>query len=378
MKVGIVTFHRAHNCGAALQCAALVTILRSMGHVVKVVDNNNVGETHWPDFGKITSLRGLVGWVLRLLMSIDVANRFFHNYRLFHKQLVPISSKCFGDVPQEHFDVIIVGSDQVLNPAITKSQTGAFLLENFGDETMKCCYAASFGTPSLPVEFRQRFKIALSKFSCLGFRESSATQICRYELALNREVQTVLDPTLLLDADDYQKFELPVHVSGRFVAVYCDYICQREARAVADHIARRHGIHMVYIDQYRLSRFKMTKGDHIGVAPQEFLWLMRNAEYVITTSFHGTVFSLINHKRFVVIRPHEHPMNERVFDLLNRLGIPQQVVFSNYIPDDKRLEEILAVDYASVEERLPELQKESLAFLKTICSCTPKESKVNR
>lgn len=369
MKIGIVTFHRAHNCGAALQCAALVSVLRRMGHDVEVVDNNSIGETHWPDFGKITSLLGLCGWILRFFMSVDVAYKYFRNYRLFYKRQIPMSSKCFGSVPKDRYDRIIVGSDQVFNPKITKSQAGAFLLENFGDEVVKCCYAASFGTPSLSAEYRSRFKVALSKFALLGFRETSATRICRDELGLNLEMQTVLDPTLLLAAEDYEKFECPVRVSGKYVAIYCDYICQREARLVADRIARRHGLQVVYIDQYRLSRFKMTKGDCIGVAPQEFLWLIRNAEYVITTSFHGTAFSLINCKRFVVIRPHGHPMNERVVDLLNRLGIPQQVVFSNCIPGNEHLEEMFSVDYMSVKVRLSVLQKESLDFLKAISSC---------
>ena len=367
MKIGIVTFHRAHNCGAALQCAALVSVLRRMGHEVKVVDNNDVGETRWPDFGGIRSLRGLIGWFLSFIMSIDIAIRFFYRYRWFRQHFMPMTQKCFDDKPQEHFDMIVVGSDQVLNPAITKTQTGAFLLEKFGDETIKCCYAASFGVSSLPLEYRYRFSEALSSFSYLGFRESSALQIFRNELGLNIEAQTVLDPTLLLDANDYLEYECPVHISGRFVVVYCDNSCKNEARLIAERIARKSGLVTAFIDQYRLSRFKMTRGDCIGVSPQEFLWLMRNAEYVVTTSFHGTAFSLINHKRFVVIRPHHHPMNERVSDLLGRLGIPQQIVFADSIPDDKDLNKILNVDYTYVYRHLSVFRGESLAFLEKAC-----------
>ena len=303
MKVGIVTFHRAHNCGAALQCAALVMVLQRMGHTVKVIDCNNVGESHWPNFRGVRTIRGLVGFLVRLAMSIGIADRFFRHYRLFRRRLIPMTQNCIGKKFPDEFDRIIVGSDQVFNPVITGSQTNAFLLKDFPNNSKKSSYAASFGAATLPEQYRGDFAAELAKFKHLGFRESSAEKICREELGINVKTQTVLDPTLLLDAYDYKEFESPSYVGGEYVVIYWGGRCGEEARAIAHKLAVKHGLKVVFINQWPLSRFRQRKGDWIGMPPDRFLWLMRNARFVISTSFHGTAFALINRKPFIVIRP---------------------------------------------------------------------------
>ena len=358
MKVGIVTFHRAHNCGAALQCAALVEVIQRMKHDVWVIDNNTVGETHWPVFKGIKSLRSFAGWIVALIGSIGIAEIFYSRYKKFHSKLIPLLPHKSYYKDKESFDIAMVGSDQVFNPSITGTQTGAFLLEDIKYPIRKCCYASSFGTSSLPESWRARFSAALSKFDYLTFRESSADRIVHDELKLNKKTKTVLDPTLLLCADDYEKIEQPVNIKGQFVVVYCDSCCQNEARYIAACIAKRLNIRYVYIDQYRRTRFKKAKDSLISVSPQEFVWLMRNAEYVVTTSFHGTVFSLINRKGFIVIRPRNNAMNERTFNLLGQLELMNQVVFDDSLPCVDSLK-MLEVDYNLIDQKLSALREES-------------------
>jgi hypothetical protein len=274
-----------------------------MGHEVKVIDCNQVGESRWPGFRMVWSLRGLAGWVMRFIMSIGIADMFFLRYWWFRKKFMPRTGRFTGGSLPVGFDRYIVGSDQVFNPEITEDQTGVFLLEGLVDDTKKCCYAASFGAATLPEIWRPRFAKALARFSYLGFRETSAKKICDDELGMDRVTTTVLDPTLLLDSRDYIKMECPIKTNRDFVVVYWAGRCGEEARSIADQLARRHSLDVVFINQSQLTRFKKRKNDCIAVSPDRFLWLVRNAKFVISTSFHGTAFAIINRKPFIVLRP---------------------------------------------------------------------------
>lgn len=368
MKIGIVTFHRAHNCGAALQCAALVKVLRRLGHDVKAVDCNDVGESHRFYLGNVSTLRAFIGWLVHFIFSIGVADSYFWHYRRFRRKFMPYTMKFAGVHEATYIDRFIVGSDQVFNPEITRNMTGEFLLEHIADASRKCTYAASFGSATLPMEYRKRFAKALDGFSHLSFRETSANVICRSELGLKKEVVTVLDPTLLLEAEDYVEMEYPSKIKGRFIVVYWAGHCGEEARKVAGEMAIRHSLEVVFIIQNRLSLFRKGKGEWIAMSPDRFLWLMRNAEYIISTSFHGTAFSIINRKPFIVLRPVGYNLNERIVDLLERLGIPEQVVYDNAVPEGDELEARFNVDYFNVESRLDVLRKESMDYLKMIVS----------
>jgi hypothetical protein len=114
MKIGIVTFHRAHNCGAVLQCLALVKVLQIMGHDVKVLDCNNIGSTFFPNSCRI---RVWLGWVHFMLRSCFRAQRLWFRYWRFRKKYLPITDRIeIGAKFPSDVDYFILGSDQVLNP----------------------------------------------------------------------------------------------------------------------------------------------------------------------------------------------------------------------------------------------------------------------
>ena len=357
MKIGIVTFHRAHNCGAVLQCVALITVLQRMGHDVRVIDCNDIGQTFFPNVLKI---RVWLGWIHFMLISFARTQRLWFRYWCFRRRYIPmthkVKKKC--KFPKD-IDRVVLGSDQVLNPTWMGQYGDEFLLINKCPDRIKVSYAASFGVSSLPEECREHFKIALSKFHAVGVREDSGAKICNEELHLPIKVKVTIDPTLLLEADDYVKFEKPVRVKRPYVLVYWmghtkEYLCN-----LAHKVADLYGLKVIVatITAYHDSK------EWISVSPSEFLFLFRNATFVVTASFHGTAFSIINHKPFLTVIPKAQNIGDRMISLLNKLKLTNQIVNEGSDIGDSIIRQKLSLRFDEADTALNYLRKESMEFL---------------
>lgn len=358
MKIGIVTFHRAHNCGAALQCLALVVVLRRMGHAVSVIDSNDVGDGLKIRFDGCSSLRGFLSYAKRTACAwLNVHRR---RYRRFMKRNLPLTEKLAGDAVPQGFDCVVLGSDQVLNPSIVSGHEGVFLLENIPNTVRRVAYAASFGVKSLPENCRGRYSSALGRFASLSVRESSALEICRKELSLDNDIAVALDPTLLLDAGDYLPFERKVDVGGDYVLVYTvGGAAMSVVNGLAERIAARYGVKVVFATLI----FSNPEPHWLPVSPDELLYLARNARFVVTTSFHGTAFSIINRKPFLTVVPESQPVSGRITDLLGKLGLMDRIVGESAANGVLTPDVFAEIDYGAVSSRLRALRDESLAFL---------------
>lgn len=355
MKVGIITFHRAHNCGAALQCVALRVALEKLGHDVKVIDCNDVGDglkvrIHWQ--WNIMAIAHYIVGLLRVYL-----NRTKWRYRLFQIKHMRLTRKKFGFIPSD-FDCYVLGSDQVLNPQHTGEFTNTFLLSGCLRDKRKVAYAASFGVETFPVDLRDHYSKCLEQFYMLGIREAAGCRICRAELNVSKEVQMTLDPTLLLNSDDYLRFESRIDVDGDFVLVYWIGNSTQAVLAVANRIAKKLNAKVVIAS---LVSPRAPK-DSVFVSPDQFLYLIRRAQFVVTTSFHGTAFSIVNRKPFLTILPDGLNVSGRMLCLLENLGIPQ-----NAIPEQQAFlidDFPMSVDYNTVYRTLDSLRKASWGFLR--------------
>lgn len=337
-KAGVLTFHRTLNYGAALQCYALTKAISNLGYDVSVIDyRSSVIEQRemYPRIFSRKNMKNLVGFPLEMLMK-SARRRSFSNSKV--RIASPYQVRSGVDiVPQlQELDVVVVGSDQVWNLGLTGGDFQYFLpgTGNF----KKNSYAASFG--SKKVTHAERVAEYLKDFDHVGVRESDGVRIA-HEMGVN--ASQVLDPTLLLDAAHWRDVSVPVrHLPDRYIVSYAvnmkDDVVSRAKKIAAE----RH-IPLVYV--HGSDWMPVTGAKNIYAAsPDEFIYLIQNAEAVVTSSFHGTCFSILMHRPFsIVMNLWKENANSRLESLLQLVGIDDkaaatQVIEPNWEIVDKRLD----------------------------------------
>lgn len=368
-RIGIITIQKCDNFGADLQAYALGAKLRSMGYdaenidylfykhprhqkgtgenpVIRLTLVNRIKERLFPFVEKLRRLRH-GGWAARKA-QVQRAVRFAE----WFKQNLPSSreyrsvSALYADPPK--YDVYMVGSDQVWNPRMGSNIKPYFL--DFAPKGARCVsYAASIGAAGIPAGAFYLYKKLLRRFSAIGVREQGAADIVR-AMALGTEVKHVVDPTLLLNAAEWEKVSVRPAVfdeSEPYVLLY-DLIASEETVALAHKIAKERKLKVV----------RMGDGAY---GPGEFIWLFAHAEFVVTNSFHGTAFSLINRKDFYSVIPKGMANAGRIESVLHLVGADDRLVRADNVSSFGKA---MAVNWASVQDKLNVAKDDSVAFLK--------------
>ena len=191
MKIAILTFSKVNNYGATLQCYALSTILRRLGHEVVLLDYQ------LPRSKSLNPIYRFHQFVQKILFE-KFRNRYLPPFS------IPLKSKSDLQKLYPKADLYVVGSDQVWNPNITRDAgVGVYFFDFLPDNVRRIAYAASFGVSQTDVfgEYSQVSSL-LKKFNSIGVREISGISIC--QTLANRDATLVVDPTLLLG--DYSIF----------------------------------------------------------------------------------------------------------------------------------------------------------------------------
>lgn len=359
MKIGILTFHCAHNYGAVLQTYALQEILRMMGHEVFVIDYRpkyivdvykifNI--RRFISKNPITSLKKTLNEILKL------RNRIFRYYKFnrFIKSYINLSRE---RTVSNIYDAYIIGSDQVWNPHITGGAFDKiFFAEfNFSKEGKKILsYAASMEKVNLTENERNFLTNTLPNFNSLGVRESSLKELLQPLTSTNIEV--VLDPTLLLSAHYWNNLVYYKPKTNKsYVLVYHTRF-DKFTISVAKRIAQKINAEIIEVFatiEYRCETFLIP-----DASPEEFIGLIKYANCVVTTSFHGTAFSLIFGKSFYYIQLNDNNDN-RAISLLNQINASDRVINKNN-PFDV---ESISIKENSFEDKLFNLKSKSLSYL---------------
>ncbi len=324
MKIGILTFHHSLNCGAVLQAWALQTHLRKQGYNAKVI---NYGKIGWP--GKYSlrcdSFRHFIGslykWVNTFFTTFAIESYRRHLYWKFLRkqmQLGRVVKK--AEINRCNHTHLIVGSDQVWHPIINEGDD-TYFLANAPDGAKRISYAPSFGVDQFGTELERKMSVWLSHFNSLSVRERQGAEIVKR--LCGRDATVVCDPTLLLSRYDYEAIECKplFDLPEKYIAVYT--ICGHPwAEDVAVKLGKNMGMPVVHVIGGQLARWHLPGEVKrlTALGPAEWLWFMHHAEYVITNSFHGTVFALIYHKPFVVAL-NGKASDDRMRSLLGRLGL---------------------------------------------------------
>lgn len=342
MKIGLITYHFSQNYGAVMQTYATCRILKELGHDVEII---NIRQN------EKRKLRHIV-----FIPKYKEFDRFINRY-------YPKQTQLFHNIKdlQEYkfdYDCLLVGSDQVWNPMISKEKCLAYFL-NFGASQVKrISYASSFGISQWPqnkMYLLSEINKSLKKFSNISVREKTGQQLLK-EL-FNVDSQVVVDPTML--HSDYREIIDDIPKTN-------DVICYLLNRTQEQLNASR------YISQKLGSKAKLLtsvlpiRGFEYVYPPSIENWIkyIGGAKLVITDSFHGVVFSLLYKRNFMVLAVN-NGKNSRLLDLLEVVGLKNRY-FTNF--EELKSSDIykLDIDYSVILPILESKRKVSLEYLKNV------------
>lgn len=374
MKIGVITFWSSQdNYGQILQCYALQFFLKSRGYEVILIryEPNSKEKTKFyllDKFIKLFSLRHIVSYVKyrkdlvayeRFLKSNP---RYFDEFRLRNISMSEKIYRGFKDLWLEDwssFDVLICGSDQIWSNSSVENLRSYYL--NFGQINLKrIAYAASFGRDVLSKEYSTLLPKLLSQIDCIGLRELSGVKLCKS--AGRDDAQLVCDPTLLLSGQDY----IQALVGEKILetnTLFC-YLLKWETLFPYEQLkafVQEQKLHINFIPAHGIEKenYFIPMPD-LSIAS----WLqgIATAKYVVTNSFHGTVFSILLHRTFVSLPlvKGSSGMNDRLFTLLSYLGLENRIL-TERSSIKKILEE--PIDWSNVDLKLQEFRNKSINFL---------------
>ena len=358
MKIGILTYHACFNYGACLQAYALQTTVKQMGYDCEIIDDQSDILRNISDVfsKKPTNIREIIKNVTRLPYRKQLLQRqkLFEN---FIQNELSLSRRCRTEndvkLQAEHYDCIICGSDQTwnLDPSVRYQNAVYFL--NFPKKQRRVSYATSFGqwVEKAP-EHEDEFLPWVAGYDALSMREQSGVDYLRSK---GLECELVVDPTLLLDKRYYDEICVERIIDEPYVLLFT-WNGAKDATEIAKRIARETHIKPIYIVAPPRAIFSGVERK-LDVGPREFLSLVKYADYVVTNSFHGTVFSIIFQKKFVsVVSGH---LDKRRESLMGSLGLMDRLMTR----DSFCMNIIENLDYTGVVEKLSDFKKDSMKFL---------------
>lgn len=355
MKIGILTYHKSHNYGALLQAIALRYKLDKMGHEVFFID-------YWPRYHRqmysLFSLSyALSGGKKKFLNYMKSSVLHFKerkdricSFKKFIKEyIVPY---CIPYSNVEHLDVMVYGSDQIWRkqPGLSNQFNPVYFAQNILSASKHISYAASMGVAHLDNEDYKNLKRMLSNFSSVSVREQSLHETLD---KINVKSDVALDPTLLLSAREWDALlPIPFLRKGNYILYYRLLEGSFDERAIRE-FANKQNCHLIILD----SAVREKKENVISIAnPLTFLSLVKYANFVFTSSYHGLVFSLIFEKQFCASFITN---KERAESLLKEIGLEDRLLQTG----ETTITVDSEIDYAKVNPKIEALRKHSMDFL---------------
>lgn len=341
MKNVVLTFHKEVNYGAIFQTLALQTILKKFGDAAVLdFDMKNKNNS--------LSLRSFV-YKLAEKKKAQVLQSFLKKNVRFTPKVKNVS-----DIQRVCKDCnnIIVGSDQVWAKDIVKDYFDIYTLNfELNSNTNKISYAASIGKENIDSNAIDSLTKSLSNYKSISVREENAKKMLEKHGV--RHVEVTLDPTLLLKAEEWDKYSIENNKYSNYIFVYMLEINESIINSVKE-----------LRDKTNMKIICLNNKNHFGentvclpfCSPGMFLSLVKNANYVITNSFHGTCFSIVYNKRFGV---HLHTTKSvRQRELLDKLGLNCAIINND-------ISKIIDTNYnyEKVNDKLDELRNKSISFI---------------
>ncbi|RCJ23302.1 hypothetical protein A6S26_01740 [Nostoc sp. ATCC 43529] len=337
MKIGILTFHHVTNYGATLQACALWTFLNSQGYDVEIIDYRPLNIV-WKYLRPLIPLKKPE----KVLVNIPRAWKM----RRFLLSYMKLSPKKFYDKKgleyyRDKYDVVICGSDQIWCLDSFRGFDSAFFLDFVNKETTrKISYAASFGNTVKLGNYHETICNLIDQFQTILVRDSNSANIINNEC--NQKAIKVLDPTFLIK---YDAIKTSPKIPGKYILLYFHAAIEPEEEEFIKSLAKSENLTIVSVDEPN----KIAQINLESASPQEWVGLYSEASYIVTNTFHGTIFSIIFQKPFNVFLRSEK--QNKVTDLLRDLNLEHRIFFVKEKPQPSH-KEIFDIDYESVSKIL--------------------------
>ena len=367
MKVGILTFHFAHNCGACLQAFALKKYFSKIGQDVSILNYIPPKMRNaYPkklkvkfalyDFKHPTRLGKKIKQLLDFKYGRKEWNRQYHKFELFIRDYLLDNNNAefsANDVEQIDIDLFVAGSDQIWNKQLTVGYDDIYLL-NFKTKARKAFYAVSCGSNYLKEEDLKHFENVFSNENkYISVREPAFASFLSTHFS--RPIPSVVDPCFLLSAEDYKSVFLLERtkkpMKSKYLFAYFISERNKRIREMVYVVANALGLEIVEF-HYRKGRDLNKKYQTSDMGPKEFLEFIYHSDFVITNSFHGTVFSLIFKKQFYSV----YDEDARKDNLLEKMGLSDR-----HIRDFKDMDLNQIIDYSNID--LDNYSFQSKAFI---------------
>ena len=360
MKIGILTFHRAINFGAVLQCFALYETLRGMGHDVEVIDyrpsyiEKYRRLFYWKEF-KRRSFLSKIKTLCDLPFSYYQKRKTSKIFDDFLNEHIRFSNVVKGaqDVPA-YYDVIVFGSDQIWNPRICEGLDPVFWGQFDKGKREFVSYAASIGTPqNIKTEQWATISEYLRSFDELSVRE---VKLAEFIQRTGMDVEVVLDPTLLISPNMFERLAAMPSETNYVLLYMLEY--DSKTISFAQDIARQKGLRLLRLQATTTSAKSHREYDTITPkSVYEFLGYFKYADYIVNASFHGTVFSFLFRKDFYTVRTNNY---ERACGFLNSVGLIDRFV------DPINTINMVSIDYTNPCSKLEILRQQSVNYISEV------------
>lgn len=360
-KIGILTFHNAYNYGAVLQCYALQKSITNKNTDVEIINysNSKIADAYkfFPRNNK--SFKSYAKGLVKFFLYHKKTNKRHKNFDEFIFNKFNLSNKYTKEELLKEsleYNCLITGSDQVWNLSIVGELSDIYTL-NFGKNNInRISYAASVGDSSLVTKNKDLYEKKLSRLNHISVREEDTKK--ELEKIIHKPITVVLDPTLLLSKNDWEKEikNMPM-TNERYILAYVVQPNDEYVKIVND-LSKKTGLKVIHFG-YRNPGYVNVLKSAYTEGPLEFINYIKNAEYVVATSLHATIFSIIFHKKFFII-PHKKT-GSRVTNLLDKLEIKNRI--SNTLQEFKNIDYNFETNWDSVEQKLEEERKKSLNWL---------------
>ncbi len=332
VRTGIITFQNANNYGAVLQAFALQRTLEKLGHDVSVINYDS------PAMG------------LKRCQS-DIFNEFIlRNLNLTEEYHTG------SDIEVDRYDLLITGSDQVWNPEITECDP-VYFLDFASQGTKRVSYAASIGIEGKTLgSYKEFFETNLRKMDIISLREDMQKGFVSDITGKNVSIN--VDPTLLLDAGEYEKAFGITRRTGDHIFMYSNN-ADAKMLDVVNLLSLYTGMPVMAVS--RMEEHLFVNGSKVSsmVRPEEWLESIASAAMIITDSFHGLMFSLIFERPFYIYTRKRSNIS-RITGVLDRCGLRERTLTDIVSVDNIDLK----ADFSVTRKLIEEERNKSAAYLR--------------
>lgn len=369
MKIGILTFHAAHNYGSMLQNYALQQVLIKLGHQPETINLRTPMQKEMYDYFKpvwqlMDKKRVLytllyLPWVKQLKKKHDLFEHFLYNRLVLSKEINNFDD--LGGLPK--YDAYIIGSDQCWNMT-AKDFDWSYFLGFTPEDSVKLSYAISMGPKPTIVsetcrEQLPRVKALLQRFNGISVRDKDTKEVIDLITEDSSRSSIHIDPTLLLTKEEWNAtIPKDTIVKEKYIFFYNPYWVE-SAFAQARELGRITGLPVVTSNPNLRGNIQYRNFEKVfEVGPSEFLNLVKNAEYVVGRSFHLIVFCILLNKRFIAV---EGMGDSRINQLLQMTSLENCATENGNVSEV--IERLSSIDFKIAENQLLKYRKESIHWL---------------